>query len=100
MAIPENRPVTERDVLSASIATIRGYPVSFVHCQLTLRPIADAVEGDSSHLSTVQKTNSYPICLKPFHFVQVYKGQDRIAILTYEVEDKKASCRVRCAPVA
>ncbi|RFU79065.1 ribosomal l37ae [Trichoderma arundinaceum] len=70
--------------------------------------IADAVEGDSSYLNIVaaldgcdhiihdacirswaQKTNTCPICRKPFHSVRVYNGQDGIAISTYEVEDKK-----------
>ncbi|KAJ4858958.1 ring finger domain-containing protein [Trichoderma breve] len=70
--------------------------------------IAEAVEGDSSYLNIVaaldgcdhiihdacirswaQKTNTCPICRKPFHSVRVYNGQDGIAISTYEVEDKK-----------
>ncbi|KAH6610406.1 ribosomal l37ae [Trichoderma cornu-damae] len=70
--------------------------------------VADAAEADSSHLNMVaaldgcdhiihdacirswaQKTNTCPICRKPFHSVRVYNGQDGIAISTYEVEDKK-----------
>ncbi|KAL6809159.1 hypothetical protein GGI42DRAFT_350631 [Trichoderma sp. SZMC 28013] len=70
--------------------------------------IAEAVEGDSSYLNIVaaldgcdhiihdacirswaQKTNTCPICRKPFHSVRVYNGQDGIAISTYDVEDKK-----------
>ncbi|KAK5990179.1 PHD and RING finger domain-containing protein [Cladobotryum mycophilum] len=68
----------------------------------------DAVEADSSYLnilasldgcdhiihdacirSWAQKTNTCPICRKPFHFVRVYNGLDDTAISTYEVKDKK-----------
>ncbi|KAM0263504.1 hypothetical protein ACHAQJ_001122 [Trichoderma viride] len=71
-------------------------------------PIAEAAEGDSNYLNIVaaldgcdhiihdacirswaQKTNTCPICRKPFHSVRVYNGLDGIAVTTYEVEDKK-----------
>ncbi|KAL7902312.1 hypothetical protein HDV63DRAFT_399408 [Trichoderma sp. SZMC 28014] len=49
----------------------------------------DHIIHDACIRSWAQKTNTCPICRKPFHSVRVYNGLDGIAISTYDVEDKK-----------